>query len=545
MASKSDWDTSVISLGAVLVTAIILPTWTYDPVSSPKQFLLILTAAISLGISINRGFLVRKLFDNPFPLSIFVFVLLMSLNLLINNEVLAEKFFGARGRSTGFITYISFAIIALIVSQRRVTGKFFSALLLSNLLVSGYFFFQAFGLDIFVVEEFYSSPSSTLGNPNFVSGFVGFSIFSVLYFLNLKNLKTLIPVSAMVGLNLFVLVKSGSIQGVIALAAGLSTLVFLNVLALKKRGLTIFISIAGIFPLIVLFFGLLGRGPIANILGSSTTFSRLDYWRAAIRMLLDNPIFGVGLDGYRDNYRLYRDESAIERFGASQTADSAHNLYLDIFSAGGFPLGTTFLFISIFPAYLLLQKVVRENQRDGLGILLLSAWVAFQVQTMSSVPNLGVGIWGWFLLGTMVSYTQKNGESSSLGEAKKKSRQLTRTYLAPLVVALGFVIATPQLIAEARFLRLANQGDGLSLTQLVTSWPQDSARINLVAKGWRNSGDLQRSKQLVLAGIEKNPNYYPHWELLLSLENSSSAEKLNSLAQLRLLDPFVELKNPE
>ena len=154
MASKSDWDTSVISLGAVLVTAIILPTWTYDPVSSPKQFLLILTAAISLGISINRGFLVRKLFDNPFPLSIFVFVLLMSLNLLINNEVLAEKFFGARGRSTGFITYISFAIIALIVSQRRVTGKFFSALLLSNLLVSGYFFFQAFGLDIFVVEEF-------------------------------------------------------------------------------------------------------------------------------------------------------------------------------------------------------------------------------------------------------------------------------------------------------------------------------------------------------------------------------------------------------
>ena len=67
MASKSDWDTSVISLGAVLVTAIILPTWTYDPVSSPKQFLLILTAAISLGISINRGFLVRKLFDNPFP----------------------------------------------------------------------------------------------------------------------------------------------------------------------------------------------------------------------------------------------------------------------------------------------------------------------------------------------------------------------------------------------------------------------------------------------------------------------------------------------
>lgn len=542
MASKSDWDVRIIPLGAILVTAIILPTWTYDPVSSPKQFLLTLTAAISLGIFINRGSLVRKLFNNPFTLSIFVFVLLMSLNLLINNEVLTERFFGARGRSTGFVTYISFAIIALIVSQRKVTGKLFSALLISNLIVSGYFSLQVFGLDIFVVEEFYLSPSSTLGNPNFVSGFVGFSIFSVLYVL---NLKTLIPVLAIVGLNLFVLVKSGSIQGIIALAAGLSTLVFLNVLALKKRSLTIFISLAALFPLIVMFFGLLGRGPVANVLGSSTTFSRLDYWRAAIRMLLDNPIFGVGFDGYRDSYRLYRDESAIERFGASQTADSAHNLYLDIFSAGGFPLGITFLFISIFPAYLLLRKVVRESQRDGLGILLLSAWVAFQVQALSSVSNLGIGIWGWFLLGTMVSHAQKNGESSLLGEANKKTSQLTRTYLAALTFALGFVIATPQLIAEARFLRLANQGDGLSLTQLVTSWPQDSARINLVAQGWRNSGDLQRSKQLVLAGIEKNPNYYPHWELLLSLDNSSSAEKLNSLAQLRRLDPLVELKNPE
>jgi O-antigen ligase len=478
----------------------------------------------------------------------------MLLNLLISNEVLTERLFGIRGRSTGFITYTSFAIIALIVSQsrvvgivsqRRVAGNFFSALLISNLLVSSYFTLQVFGLDIFVVEEFYSSPSSTLGNPNFVSGFVGFSIFSVLYFLNLKNVRTLIPLLLILGLNLFVLVKSGSIQGVIALAAGLSALVFLNVLTSKKRALTIVISIATTFLLIVMFFGLLGRGPLANNLGSSTTFSRLDYWRAAIRMLLDNPIFGVGLDGYRDNYRLYRDESAIERFGASQTADSAHNLYLDIFSAGGFPLGITLLFISIFPAYLLLQKVVRESQRDGLGILLLSAWVAFQVQALSSVSNLGVGIWGWFLLGTMVSYAQKNVESSLLGEVKKKISQLTRTYLAALTVALGFVIATPQLIAEARFLRLANQGDGLSLTQLVTSWPQDSARINLVAQGWRNSGDLQRSKQLVLAGIEKNPNYYPHWELLLSLDNSSSAEKLNSLAQLRRLDPLVELKNPE
>jgi O-antigen ligase len=545
MQSKSSWDLGVIPLGALLVTVIVLPYWTYDPVSSPKLFLLTLTAAITLGVFINRGLLGRQLFKDIFPLSILVFALLLTINVLINNEVLPERLFGVRGRSTGLITYISFAIISLIASQQKLSEKFFSALLISNLFVSGYFTLQVFELDKFVVEEFYSSPSSTLGNPNFVSGFVGFSIFSALYFLKIKNIRTLTPVLALVGLNLFVLIKSASIQGVIALVAGISTFVVLSLVALKKRGIAVLISIAAIFPLPFMFFGLLGRGPLANILASSTTFSRLDYWRAAIRMLLDHPIFGVGLDGYRDSYRLYRDEIAINRFGASQTADSAHNTFLDMFSAGGFPLGITFLFISILPACLVLQKVVRAIHKDRLGILLLSVWVAFQVQAMSSVPNLGVGIWGWFLLGTMISHAQKSGKSDLLGKEKKKTRQLTRKYLAVLTVALGFATASPQLLAEARFLRLANQGNGLSLTELVLSWPQDSARINLVAQGWRDSGELQRSKQLVLVGIEKNPNYYPHWELLLSLDTLSSQERLNSLAQLRRLDPLVKLKNPE
>ncbi len=545
MGSKLPRDERIISFSAILVTVIILPNWTYDPVSSPKQFVLATAAAVSFGVFIHRGFLVRKLLKETFPSLILVFVFLLFLNLSLHNEVLPERLFGIRGRSTGLITYLSFAIIALIVSQRRFTGKFFSALLLTNLLVSGYFVLQVFGADIFVVEEFYASPSSTLGNPNFVSGFAGFSVFSVFYYLNLKTPRVFIPVLAIVGLNLFVLVKSDSIQGAIALTAGFSTLVFLRVLTLKKRGLTTVTLIAAILPLTIMFLGLLGKGPLANFLGSSTTFSRLDYWRAAIRMLLDNPIFGVGLDGYRDSYRLYRDESAIKRFGESQTADSAHNLFLDLFSAGGFPLGITFLVISIFPAYLVLQRVLRESQRDGLGILLLSAWVSFQVQALSSVSNLGIGIWGWFLLGTMVSYAKESGKLRSSGEEKKKSGHPARTYIAASVIALGFFFATPQLMAEVRFLRLANQGDGLALTQLVTSWPQDSGRINLVAQGWRNSGDLQRAKELVLAGIERNANYYPHWELLLSLDNASSAEKINALAQLRRLDTLVELNNPE
>ena len=537
MATKSNWESTLILFGAFLVTVVILPNWSYDPVSSPKQYLLTLTAGIALASYFLRGFTLRDQIKSTFSVAIVIFLLILSINILVNNNVITERLFGIRGRSTGFITFVSLAVIALIVSQRAEIKRFFIALLITSLFVSGYFILQINGLDIFTVEEFYSTPSSTLGNPNFVSGFVGFSLFSSIYLISRNNLKISIAAISVLGLNLFVLSRVVSIQGTIALITGFSIFIFLHIFALKKRSITVAISTVALASLLTLLLGLFGRGPLSNFLGSSTTFSRLDYWRAAMRMLFDHPIFGVGLDGYRDNYRIYRDEIAIERFGTGQIADSAHNIFLDLLAGGGFPLGLTFIFLSFFPAFLVLCKVVRASQKDSIGILLLAMWSAYQVQALSSVYSLGVGIWGWILLGVMVSYAQREAEVTT--KTIKRTRNFLSTTSASIVMLLGSFVSAPQLLAEVRFLKLANQGDGQALTQLVTAWPQDSSRINLVAQGWQNSGETARSKDLILKGLDINPDYYPHWNLLLNLPNATSSEKRESLSELKRLDPLV------
>jgi O-antigen ligase len=537
MATKSNWESTLILFGAFLVTVVILPNWSYDPVSSPKQYLLTLTAGIALASYFLRGFILRDQIKSTFSAAIVIFLLILSINILVNNNVITERLFGIRGRSTGFITFVSLGVIALVVSQRAEIKRFFIALLITSLFVSGYFILQINGLDIFTVEEFYSTPSSTLGNPNFVSGFVGFSLFSSIYLISRNNLKISIAAISVLGLNLFVLSRVVSIQGTIALITGFSIFIFLHIFALKKRSITVAISTVALASLLTLLLGLFGRGPLSNFLGSSTTFSRLDYWRAAMRMLFDHPIFGVGLDGYRDNYRIYRDEIAIERFGTGQIADSAHNIFLDLLAGGGFPLGLTFIFLSFFPAFLVLCKVVRASQKDSIGILLLAMWSAYQVQALSSVYSLGVGIWGWILLGVMVSYAQTEAEVTT--KTIKRTRNFLSTTSASIVMLLGSFVSAPQLLAEVRFLKLANQGDGQALTQLVTAWPQDSSRINLVAQGWQNSGETARSKDLILKGLDINPDYYPHWNLLLNLPNATSSEKRESLSELKRLDPLV------
>jgi O-antigen ligase len=464
----------------------------------------------------------------------------MLLNLVINNYAFAERFYGIRGRGTGFLAFLSLAIIALVISKKRPSTGYFFYLVLSNVVVCGYFVVQSFNLDFFSVENFYSAPSSTLGNPNFVSGFAGFSVFAIINYFDRKRVSTVLVSLSFLLLNVFVLIKSQSIQGIIGLLVGIALLAFLNIVKSGKSFLNVGFFLTFIATFSTTLIGFFGRGPLASFLESSTVFSRLDYWRAAIRMTSDNWAFGVGLDGYGDFYRKYRDQVAINRFGSDQTADSAHNVFLDFFANGGIPLGIIFLTISIYPALKLLNRVLKSTQKDSFGILLLAIWAAYQLQATVSVNQLGVAIWGWILLGVMVSHC-KGEEIAQKGSSNKNTSQpgLRVVGVSLLVIAVP-LMAAPQLVSEVKFLSFANRADGLALDSLVSAWPQDSRRVNLIARGWADSGDPVRAKDLVLKGLAFNPNFYSNWRLLSELSSATPQDREKSLREMKRLDPLVE-----
>lgn len=542
MALKSDVDTKLIYFLGLMTTAIILPNWSYDPVSAPKLLLIALTAGLSLGIYVfqSRSIGFGSFLRDRFSLLLCTFIFLMFLNLIFNNYAFAERFYGIRGRGTGFLAFISLALIALVIARRKTSTGFFLYLVFSNLVVCGYFVLQSLNLDFFTVENFYSAPSSTLGNPNFVSGFAGFSIFAYIYYFDRKQLKKTLACIFSLLMNVFVLIKSESIQGIIGLFVGVVLFASLYVLRMRSNRLKVGFYLLLLSAFSTTLFGFFGKGPLAKLLESSTVFSRLDYWRAAIRMALDNWAFGVGLDGYGDFYRMYRDQAAVNRFGSGQTADSAHNVFLDFFANGGIPLGCLFLAISIYPAIKILLKVLKSSEEDRVGILLLAMWAAYQLQAFVSVNQLGVAVWGWILLGVMVAHCSGQEVSQKVSPTKNRQRTSLRLAFASLLIIAGPTIAAPQLYSEVRFLYFANRADGLALDSLVSSWPQDSRRLNLIARGWANSGDPIRARNLLLKGITFNQNFYANWSLLNELSSSTSQEREKSLRELRRLDPLVE-----
>jgi O-antigen ligase len=62
-------------------------------------------------------------------------------------------------------------------------------------------------------------------------------------------------------------------------------------------------------------------------------------------MTLDHPFFGVGFDGFRDHYNQSRDLITALRPGSEAITDSAHNIFLDMSSSGGFLLLIIYTFL--------------------------------------------------------------------------------------------------------------------------------------------------------------------------------------------------------
>lgn len=120
-------------------------------------------------------------------------------------------------------------------------------------------------------------------------------------------------------------------------------------------------------------------------------------------MLTEHPFFGVGMDGFGDWYFRSRPEDYFAR-GFLSFSNSAHNVYLDIASSGGFILLTIYCAILALVIIAIIRVVRRSMGFDVYFVALVGAWVAYQAQAFISVNQIGLAIWAWVLSGLIIGY---------------------------------------------------------------------------------------------------------------------------------------------
>jgi hypothetical protein len=427
-----------------------------------------------------------------------------------------------------------FVLIALIVGSASLA----------------YGIIQAIGADPVDWVNPYSPVFGFLGNPNFQSsllGILGAIVFAQFFVKELKiQFKALILAYLLV--TLYVIKETASQQGFLVLATGIAVVLGLYVAKLNRNlGISYgFLSIIGFFAVL---FGSLNKGPLASILYKDSVTYRGDYWQAGWKMTVEHPFFGVGMDSYGDWYRRSRTEAATLRRGPDVTSDAAHNVYLDISSYGGFPLLIIYAALMALVVVSAVKVIKRSTGFNPVFAGLFGGWVAFQAQSIISINQIGLAIWGWVISGLIIGYEINTRNVAVVEQVKKKGRSVdvpvqasAGTVVAMFVAfALGLMVGAPPYLASAKLKSALGTGNPQIVQDIAYIWPANPSRFVQVASILSENKLDAQALQVATDATEMFPNNYLVWSTLSKMNSATSDQKAQALAQMKRLDP----NNPE
>ena len=542
-------------IGVPLTTLFLMTGSVTDPVNVTKLFAAGCLGGGIFAITIAYGF--REIWATSKPLLFSVaFFLAASLNSIFNSEApLTQNLYGVFGRQTGIIAYFVL-IISMLGAMLLRTKKSFE-LLVWALLISGAVnivycaWVIVFG-DFIGWNNPYGNILGLFGNPNFIGAFLGMFMTGATAFAFSSHFswKYRIAFIMLGAVALYEIKNSHAVQGLVVTGAGLAMIGFYLVRAKTKGwvltgGYLVGIAVVGAFALA----GALQKGPLASIIYKTSVSLRGQYWAAGVRMGTDHPLTGVGMDSYGDWYRRTRSEYAATVLpGPKVITNAAHNVVIDIFAYGGFPLLLSYLAILAIGIWAILRVTFRQRSYDGTFVALATTWLAYQLQSIISINQVGLAIWGWVLVGALVAYEYSTRPQAEVAEKAKVAKQRDLIFSPQLVggigVVIGALIAVPPMSADMKWQSaLASQNvqkveEALTPTYLA---PRDSARMAQAVILFENSKLYDQAYKYALEGVAFNPDYFDAWRVLYGISKATQQDKENALANMKRLDP----RNPD
>lgn len=536
-----------------LTTIAITPNVVFEPIALPR-FVIITIAGFTI-----LGALASQFRFLPIKAMKFhsILMLLIAIDLLLVLFFAGTNFdrslYGSSGRSTGFLTYFSLLMLMLLavkISNDRNLRNFSKLLIILGVLAGLYGLLQWRALDPISWQNQYGPVIGFFGNPNFESGFLGLTATGTLSFLLARKQKLVLRVLLffLLLLECFVIRMSGSSQGIFILSAGFVVIVLIHLIAINRKILYIpalFLSGSGA---LIFLLGLLEIGPLKFLLIDSTLDTRQLFWKAAWRMTTTHPILGVGFDGYIDWYRRARPSEATVPTKIGIFSDSAHSVFLDISSTGGFPLLILYLSIQLLVAASIFKLLRRKKTYDASLAAVISVWFGYQVFSIVSINQLGIAVWGWVLAGLIIGYEVNTRKAEKLETAvlvvNRKDRKVRRSKrkagFIPLLISGAFVgslLSIPAYTSSANYVKALKLGQLAPLKISAFSKPIDEKRIVGVARLLRENKLNNDAREIALKATEYFPDSSFAWEALAEIPELPKDDLERAKSQLQRLDP--------
>ena len=544
-----------------------------DPFNTPKLAALLIIASLSINY-LFKFWQVNFVQKNKVDL---IFILLLSFFLLsgvvavVFSDSILVALIGETQRRNGFLAYLALSLIALTAARLitfNTSKNLFRISILTGVVFSFYGIIQMSGSDPVSWNNPYNAVIATVGNPNFASALM--AVFSVLAFsiLFIKTFSITFKISAIICIAMSVtgIVSSDSRQGLVSLAFAIAFFLSIYLYSSQRRLGWVVISLSALASVLAIA-GMLQKGPLAALLYKPSVSVRGFYWDAAIEMFKSYPLTGVGFDHYGYYFKELRNVEYPLRYGFDLTSTNAHNTFLQMFSTGGIFLGLSYLLlvISTLVVGLKLVKNSDSNQRI-LSLGLLSAWIAFQAQSVISIDNIGISVWGWLLTGAIFGLASRK-ELQKYSIEESKSSRISKNQVTVLPFLISTVVLIPALILSVLLMRIesnafmarnvlenyAGQADKNSAfsQQLLRLLDQHSTYVLeskiadpnykiQIAYDLFNSGKQQESIRVATELVKSNPRnlYALDAVALLSRELKDPTAEIEARKSIEKLDPW-------
>jgi len=443
-------------------TTLYFNTNLQDPFNSPKLWVILLMASILAGyllIKFQEKDLIKRYF-NVILLAI-VFAISITLSTFLSDAPVTS-FIGETQRRNGFICYISLTIIfiyTMLTLNFHYISKLFKAALITGFILSIYGLLQSTGNDFVKWNNPYNSVIGTVGNPNFSSAIMAVLATICFGVIFLENFSTFYKMSAFLTFLLLAITiyRSDASQGLVSLLVGTGTLTIFY-LYKKNKIIGLCVSVVSLSGFFLLVLGMLQYGPLKSFIYKDSISVRGFYWRAGIKMLEDNLLSGVGLDRYGSNFKIYREPSYSVRYGFDITSTNAHNVPIQMFATGGLLLGISYLMIvvvTLVTGIKSLKSLPITKQR--IMITLLASYLAFQAQTLVSIDNIGISVWGWVISGSIIALAKHDLPSFNNNLKSSTSFALLQPAISGAILLLSLLmVVIPMVKSESSMYKARN-----------------------------------------------------------------------------------------
>jgi O-antigen ligase len=520
---------TVIVGAAVLGTLFVNPYAFYDPFNVTRLFILSSFGFAGLFLFFqSRNNL--KTFLKPGPILIISFITWCIASIIFSSNNKTLIFFGVSGRNTGVLAYISLCLLMLVAysfSQEKLLRNSVIGLICVGALAAVYGLFQFFQLDVVSWNNpEYSPVFSFFGNPNFHSAFMAICLATsmALIFKKQKSKNSTIGLALLSGLLIFNIFASKSQQGLLAFGVSALFLGYCWLMITKKsKGLKItYLCFSG-FGILAALLDLLQKLPWGPFLYTRSISERGVTWRAGWEMLLDYPIFGLGMDQYRDYFRFYKDPGEFSERYVISNSTSSHNVLLDLGSGGGFILAVIYILILVLTVISIIKVINRAESWNPYFIAISASWIAYQVQSMVSINQLALAIWGWIFSGLIIGYEVHTRNGSTNRTNFGVSKFSTISMLTGALVGLS--IGAQPLINDYQYRQNLKTGNVQEIQASLKRWPQNDVYMILMSRMLREANLSEFAYPITKNAVEFNPRYFEGWVELSSNIKASNAER--------------------